>query len=87
MDPASFRGRPLSLGRLLAGVFPELGRPLRGDDSPETLASWDSVRHAEIVLSVEEAYGLELTTREIRDLRSVAALAEILRRRGKDVAI
>jgi acyl carrier protein len=77
----------VSLGRLLGALFPELGRPLRGDDSPETLPDWDSVRHTEIVLSVEEAYGVDLTTREIRELDSVAALAEILRRRGKDVEL
>jgi acyl carrier protein len=77
----------VNLGTLLGGLFPELDRPLRGDDSAETLAGWDSVRHTEIILSVEEAFGVDLTTREIGEATSVAALAGILRRRGLAVEI
>jgi acyl carrier protein len=77
----------VSLGALLGELFPELGRPLRADDSPDTLQSWDSIKHAEIVLSVEQAYGIDLATREIQGLKSVGALVGILEARGLEVQI
>jgi len=75
----------VSIGSLLAPLFPELERPLRADDSPATVATWDSLKQTEVVLAVEEAFHTDLTTREILDLKSVAALVRILRERGIDV--
>ena len=77
----------MSLGALLGELVPELGRPLRADDSPDTLSGWDSIKHAEIVLSVEQAYGVDLSTREIQALKSVGALAALLKARGLEVRI
>jgi acyl carrier protein len=75
------------LGALLGELFPELGRSLRADDSPDTLQTWDSIKQAEIVLSVEQAYGVDLTTREIQGLKSVGALVAILEARGLEVQV
>lgn len=72
---------------MLGPVFPELERPLQADDSPLTLAAWDSVRQVDVVLAVEDAFGIGLTTAEIESLRSVGALVEILRRRRLDVEV
>jgi acyl carrier protein len=75
----------VKIGALLAPLFPELGRPLAADDSPATVATWDSLKQTEVVLAVEEAFHVDLTTREILDLKSVASLVAILRQRGLDV--
>jgi acyl carrier protein len=75
----------VSIQSLLGPLFPELERPLRLDDSPATLGSWDSVRQVDIVLSVEEAFGIGLSTGEIAELKSVGALVQILKRRGVEV--
>jgi acyl carrier protein len=75
----------VKIGALLAPLFPELGRPLAADDSPATVATWDSLKQTEVVLAVEEAFRVDLTTREILDLKSVASLVVILRQRGLDV--
>jgi len=77
----------VSIGSLLGPLFPELDRPLRADDSPATLATWDSLKQTEIVLAVEEAFAIDLTTADIVELRSVGALVDILRRRGVEVEI
>jgi acyl carrier protein len=77
----------LKIQSVLGPLFPELDRPLKAEDSPLTLGSWDSVRQVDIVLSVEDAFGIDLSTAEIADLRSVSALIEILRRRELDVEI
>ena len=77
----------MSIGSLLGPLFPELDRPLRADDSPATLPTWDSLKQTEIVLAVEEALAVDLTTADIVELRSVGALVGILRRRGLEVEI
>jgi acyl carrier protein len=66
-------------------LFPEIERPLEARDSPATLWCWDSLRQVDIILAVEESFNIGLTTREIQQLTSVAALAALLRARGFDV--
>jgi acyl carrier protein len=77
----------VSIQSLLGPLFPELERPLRSDDSPATLGSWDSLRQVDIVVSVEEAFGIGLSTAEIAELKSVGALVQILERRGIAVEV
>jgi acyl carrier protein len=77
----------VTIQSLLGPLFPELERPLRTDDSPTTLGSWDSLRQVDIVVSVEEAFGIGLSTAEVAELKSVGALVEILKRRGIAVEV
>ena len=77
----------MTIQSLLGPLFPELARPLHSDDSPSTLGSWDSVRQVDIVLSVEEAFGIGLSTAEIAELKSVGALVQILKRRGITIEV
>ena len=75
----------MKIQSLLAPLFPEIERPLHADDSPATLWPWDSLRQVDIILAVEETFNIGLTTREIAHLKSVGALAALLRARGLDV--
>ncbi len=77
----------MRIGTLLGPLFPDVSRPLQAEDSPATLSTWDSMKQIEIVLTVEEAFGIDLTTREILDLKSVDRLVALLRRRGLDVSL
>ncbi len=77
----------MTIQSLLGPLFPELERPLRADDSPATLGSWDSLRQVDIVVSVEEAFGIGLSTAEVAELKSVGALVDILKRRGIAVEV
>jgi acyl carrier protein len=77
----------VTIQSLLGPLFPELERPLRADDSPATLGSWDSLRQVDIVVSVEEAFGIGLSTAEVAELKSVGALVDLLKRRGIAVEV
>jgi len=72
---------------VLGPLFPEIQRPLNAEDSPLTLWPWDSVRQVDVILAVEDAFAVELTTAEIADLKSVGSVVDILRRRGMDVEV
>ena len=60
---------------LQAGVTPE--------SSPETVESWDSVHHLNLVLALEEEYGFEFSPEEMDQAKSVGSLALLVSaRRG-----
>ena len=53
----------------------------------ETLAmkdvdSWDSLKHMELIASLEESFGIELTFDEIVTMRSVSEIKRVLKARG-----
>ncbi len=71
----------------IQGIFRELfGEPglLVG---PETTAAmvpgWDSFRHIELVLAVQEHFGVALRTREVDGLRNVGEMVALVRGKGK----
>lgn len=72
----------MTVQQLLGPLFPEVARPLVAEDSPATIAAWDSVRQVDVILAVEEAFEIALGTAEIAELRSVRALVALLARRG-----
>ena len=74
----------MSLSSVLAALFPEFDRPLVDADSPATIDSWDSFRQVEIVVALEEEYEIRLSTADIAEITSVAAMSAVLRRLGAE---
>jgi acyl carrier protein len=62
--------------------LPEFGPEM----SPLTVAGWDSIRHTDIVLAIEETFGFEFTLEEIARLESVGDFLEVMATRGFAVA-
>jgi acyl carrier protein len=54
-----------------------------GESSPETVESWDSVHHLNLVLALEEEYGFEFSPEEMDQAKTVGSLALVVSaRRG-----
>jgi len=54
------------------------------DSSPETIESWDSVHHLNLVLALEEEYGFEFSPEEMDQAKTVGSLARLVSaRRGE----
>jgi acyl carrier protein len=54
------------------------------DSSPETVESWDSVHHLNLVLALEEEYGFEFSPEEMDQAKTVGSLARLVSaRRGE----
>lgn len=68
------------LARILSDVFQVDRANLTEDTKAEDIESWDSLKHLELVTALEQAYGVELGTEEIPELRSVADIVQMLRR-------
>jgi acyl carrier protein len=76
-------------GDLSASAFDEvrsiasdiLGVPaarLTSDSSPDTVESWDSVQHLNLVLALEERFGLQLSPEEIEQMKALGAISALI---------
>ena len=68
--------------RLKEIISAVLGCPVEnvGDDaSPDTLSNWDSLRHMNIVLAIEEEFGVHFGEQRLLELTSLPLLREELR--------
>lgn len=73
---------PSSLREIFADtleIAPEEVTPELNGDSVET---WDSFRHLQLFLSLENEYGVQFDPQEIPELTSVAKIQAALERKG-----
>jgi acyl carrier protein len=70
----------------LAGVFNVPAEALDDSSSPETIETWDSLNHLNLVMAIETEFGLTLSPEDTLDMRNVALIETILRDRGVDVS-
>ena len=50
--------------------------------SAEHTSNWDSIRHLDLVMALEEAFSVSFSSEELGTLTSYQAIAEALDRRG-----
>jgi acyl carrier protein len=51
---------------------------LKPDFTAKDIDGWDSFKHIEIIIAVEERFGIKMTTRELDNLRSVGDLINVI---------
>ena len=66
------------LRNVFASVFGTDPEHLTDDDSPRTIAGWDSVNHIHLVLALEAEYGVQFDPGEVAGLTSVALIRQRL---------
>ena len=66
------------IGSVLA-VSPE---SLSDESSIENTDGWDSLRQLSILLALESAYGISITTDEALDMTSISAIKALLAKHG-----
>jgi acyl carrier protein len=52
---------------------------------PEDVPNWDSLNHLNVVVALEERFGVVLSTDEMASMLSVGALVDLLRVHGVEV--
>jgi acyl carrier protein len=52
------------------------------NDSMQTIKSWDSLRHLNLVMAIEERFGITFDPDEIPELTSVRKISESIRNRA-----
>jgi acyl carrier protein len=67
---------------IIAAVMGVDAGKLTDEDGPATVGAWTSRKQIELLVTLEEYYGLSLSHQEILDARTIGALCEILRAKG-----
>jgi len=52
----------------MAAVFEISKKKISDDSSPDTIKSWDSLKHMNLVVSLEEEFKIQLTDEEIVEM-------------------
>jgi acyl carrier protein len=62
----------------VASVFGLSDDEVKPESSQENVPDWDSVGHLNLILAIEDAYGVQFSTAQIPELTSVAAIQRAL---------
>jgi acyl carrier protein len=54
---------------------------LRPESSPETIESWDSMQHLNLVLDLESTFDIKFSPKEVEDMKSIASVVAIIERK------
>lgn len=66
------------LRTLAADILEVESAELTRESSPETVDSWDSVQHLNLILAIEEQYDLQLDPEQIGGGATLGGLADIV---------
>jgi acyl carrier protein len=67
-----------ALNEIFSDVFLRDDIELRPDLSAKDVAGWDSFKQIDIILAVEEKYGIKFNTRELDSLHNVGDLVRVI---------
>jgi acyl carrier protein len=62
----------------MADIFSIPAAQIGLESSSDTIDSWDSLQHLNLVLSLEQAFGVQFTAEEIGQLSSVERIVSVL---------
>jgi acyl carrier protein len=55
---------------------------LSEESSPDTIQSWDSLNHLNIILAMEQEFGIELSVDDAMNMVNIGRIREMLRAYG-----
>ena len=73
MDEAKIREKVV---QIMADVIGVDAGTIDDESSPDTVEAWDSLKHMNLVLSVEEVFEIQFTDNQIVEMLSVRAIIE-----------
>ena len=73
------------LYQAIGGVLGLAPAAIESETSPETVSTWDSLNHLNLVMALETEFGIALTPEQVFDIRNVGTMLTILREHGIDV--
>jgi acyl carrier protein len=51
---------------------------IQTDSTPETIESWDSIQHLNLVLTLEEKFNVQLSPEEIEQMRDIGHITKLI---------
>ncbi len=81
----SYREVPSSLRNILSDTFEIQPEEVTPDLHKEMVGTWDSIRHLQAILALEEEYGVQFDPQRIPELTSVSLLRAELEKKGAEL--
>lgn len=63
---------------LASDIFGVPADKITAESSPETIENWDSMQHLNLVLAIEEKFGVQLEPEDIEQMKSIGAVAALV---------
>ena len=63
---------------MASDLFGVSAERLSAASSPQTLENWDSIQHLNLVLAIEEKFGLQLSPEEIEQMKNIGETAKLI---------
>jgi acyl carrier protein len=54
---------------------------ITAESSPETIENWDSMQHLNLVLAIEEKFGVQFEPEDIEQMKNIGAVATLVEKR------
>jgi acyl carrier protein len=65
---------------LASDIFGVRADKITAESSPETIENWDSMQHLNLVLAIEEKFGVRLDPEDIERMKNIGAVAALVER-------
>ena len=66
------------LNAIFRDFFSDNSLTIREDMTANDVSGWDSISHINLILTVEKAFGIRFTTREVRSMKNVGDFIGII---------
>ena len=83
-QPSNVSGTQLKLEQIVAKVLAVDVSTISDASNAKNTPNWDSMRHIELLLAVEVAYGVQFTMAEITSMQNLGDMRRLLIDRGVD---
>ena len=64
--------------QVASDVFSVPADRLAADSSPETIETWDSIQHLNLVLALEQEFSLQLSPEEMEQMHTIGQISAML---------
>ena len=70
------------LKKVMAQILKVNAESINADSSPDTIASWDSLQHMNLVLGLEQRFGISFSEDEIMQMMSYEIIVDLLKEKS-----
>ncbi|MFZ0772501.1 MAG: acyl carrier protein [Candidatus Sulfotelmatobacter sp.] len=63
---------------IASDLFAVPAKNITADSSPESIETWDSAKHLDLVLAIEEKFHIRLSPEETEQMKNIGQIAKIV---------
>lgn len=63
---------------IASDIFGTKADKITAESSPQTIENWDSMQHLNLVLALEEKFGVQFEPEDIEEMKNIGAVAALV---------